>query len=97
MLGNSIASLLAWAGHHPLLQATAIVLGTFILEDAATVIAAMQTADGSLSGPLALASLYVGIAVGDLGLYGLGWLAATISACHAIHSTAPQGSGPGLA
>jgi membrane protein DedA with SNARE-associated domain len=76
MLGNSIASLLAWAGHHPLLQATAIVLGTFILEDAATVIAAMQTADGSLSGPLALASLYVGIAVGDLGLYGLGWLAA---------------------
>ena len=76
MLGNSIASLLAWAGHHPLLQATAIVLGTFILEDAATVIAAIQTADGSLSGPLALASLYVGIAVGDLGLYGLGWLAA---------------------
>ena len=51
-------------------------LGTFILEDAATVIAAIQTADGSLSGPLALASLYVGIAVGDLGLYGLGWLAA---------------------
>lgn len=76
MLGNSIASLLAWAGHHPLLQATAMVLGTFILEDAATVIAAIQTADGSLSGPLALASLYVGIAVGDLGLYGLGWLAA---------------------
>ncbi len=76
MLGNSIASLLAWAGHHPLLQATAIVLGTFILEDAATVLAAMQTADGSLSGPLALASLYVGIALGDLGLYGLGWLAA---------------------
>jgi membrane protein DedA with SNARE-associated domain len=76
MLGNSIASLLAWAGHHPLLQATAIVLGTFILEDAATVIAAMQTANGSLSGPLALASLYVGIAVGDLGLYALGWLAA---------------------
>ena len=39
-------------------------------------IAAMQTADGSLSGPLALASLYVGIVLGDLGLYGLGWLAA---------------------
>ena len=76
MLGNSIASLLAWAGHHPLLQATAIVLSTFILEDAATVIAAMQTADGSLSAPVALASLYVGIALGDLGLYGLGWLAA---------------------
>jgi membrane protein DedA with SNARE-associated domain len=76
MLGNSIASLLAWAGHYPLLQATAIVLGTFVLEDAATVLAAIQTADGNLSGPLALASLYVGIAVGDLGLYGLGKLAA---------------------
>lgn len=78
MLGNSIASLLAWAGHHPLLQATAIVLGTFILEDAATVVAAMQVSDGSLSAALALASLYIGIALGDLGLYGLGWLAARL-------------------
>jgi membrane protein DedA with SNARE-associated domain len=78
MLGNSIASLLAWAGHQPLLQATAIVLGTFILEDAATVVAAMQAGDGSLSAVLALASLYVGIALGDLGLYGLGWLAARL-------------------
>lgn len=76
MLGNSIVSLLAWAGHHPLLQATAIVLGTFILEDAATVLAAMQASEGSLSTALALASLYVGIVLGDLGLYGLGRLAA---------------------
>jgi len=78
MLGNSIASLLAWAGHHPLLQATAIVLGTFILEDAATVLAAMQVSQGSLSAALALASLYVGIALGDLGLYGMGRLAALV-------------------
>ncbi|HEY2618207.1 MAG TPA: VTT domain-containing protein [Acetobacteraceae bacterium] len=78
MLGNSIASLLAWAGHHPLLQATAIVLGTFILEDAATVLAAMQASEGSLSVALALASLYVGIALGDLGLYGLGYLATRL-------------------
>jgi membrane protein DedA with SNARE-associated domain len=78
MLGTSIAALLTWAGHHPLTQAAAIILGTFILEDAATVLAAMQVGDGSLSGPLALASLYVGIALGDLGLYGLGWLAARL-------------------
>ncbi len=78
MLGNSIASLLAWAGHHPLLQAAAIVLGTFILEDAATVLAAMQASDGKLSAALALASLYVGIILGDLGLYGLGRLAAHV-------------------
>jgi membrane protein DedA with SNARE-associated domain len=76
MLGNSIGSLLAWAGQYPLLQAMAIVLGTFILEDAATVLAAMQVADGKLSSALALASLYAGIILGDLGLYGLGYLSA---------------------
>jgi membrane protein DedA with SNARE-associated domain len=72
MLANSIATLLAWAGHHPILQAIAIVLGTFILEDAVTVFAAMQAGDGSLSATLALVSLYIGVALGDLGLYGLG-------------------------
>jgi len=78
MLGNSIVSLLAWAGHQPLLQATAIVLGTFILEDAATVLAAMQADEGRLSAALALAALYVGIILGDLGLYGLGRLSAKL-------------------
>ena len=78
MLGNSIVSLLAWAGHQPLLQATAIVLGTFILEDAATVLAAMQADEGKLSAALALAALYVGIILGDLGLYGLGRLSAKL-------------------
>jgi membrane protein DedA with SNARE-associated domain len=78
MLANSIVALLAWAGHHPMLQAVAIVLGTFILEDAATVFAAMQAADGSLPAALALGALYVGVALGDFGLYGLGWLAAKV-------------------
>jgi membrane protein DedA with SNARE-associated domain len=80
MLGTSIASLLAWAGHQPLLQATAIVLGTFILEDAATVLAAMQTSEGRLSAALALGSLYIGIILGDLWLYGMGRLAARVPA-----------------
>ncbi len=79
MLGNSVASLFAWAGaNHPLFQAAAIIIGTFILEDAATVIAAMQADDGKLSNLLALAALYVGIMLGDLGLYGLGWLSARV-------------------
>ena len=78
MLGTSIASLLAWAGHQPLLQAAAIILGTFILEDAATVLAAMQASDGKLSTALALGALYIGIILGDLGLYGLGRIAAHI-------------------
>ena len=78
MLGSSIASLLVWAGQHPLLQAAVIVIGTFILEDAATVIAAMQADEGKLSPALALAALYVGIILGDLGLYGLGRLSAHV-------------------
>ena len=78
MLGNVIVSLLAWASQHPLFQATAIILGTFILEDAATVLAAMDAADGKLSPALALISLYIGIAIGDLGLYALGRLASHV-------------------
>jgi hypothetical protein len=41
MLASSITSLLALAGSSVLFQGGAIILGTFILEDAATVIAAM--------------------------------------------------------
>ena len=71
-------SMLALAGHSVLFQAAAIILGTFILEDAATVAAAMQVEDGSLSLWVALLSLYAGIVLGDLGLYGLGRLSARI-------------------
>jgi hypothetical protein len=42
MLASSISSLLALAGHSAWFQAAAIIIGTFILEDAATVAAAMQ-------------------------------------------------------
>jgi membrane protein DedA with SNARE-associated domain len=52
-----------------------IILGTFVLEDAATVLAAMQAADGRISVPVALGSLYVGVILGDLGLFALGMLA----------------------
>jgi membrane protein DedA with SNARE-associated domain len=78
MRGYSIAAFLLLAGKSPLLQATAIVVGTFILEDAATVAAAMQAQDGSIPVALALGSLYVGIVLGDLGLYGLGRAAAHV-------------------
>jgi membrane protein DedA with SNARE-associated domain len=62
------------AGSKPL-QAGIIVLGTFILEDAATLLAAMQVASGALDLSIALGALYAGIILGDLGLYGLGRLA----------------------
>lgn len=78
MFGLSVSSVLAFAARHQALQAFAIIFATFILEDAATVLAAMQAAAGDLSIPLALGSLYVGIVLGDLGLYGLGRLAAMV-------------------
>jgi membrane protein DedA with SNARE-associated domain len=78
MLASSITSLLALAGRSALFQAGAIILGTFILEDAATVAAAMQVQDGSVTFWLALMSLYAGIVLGDLGLYGLGRMSAYI-------------------
>lgn len=70
----SLASLLADAGDSWALQAVIIIGGTFILEDAATLLAAMQVASGALGLELALAALYTGIVLGDLGLYGLGLL-----------------------
>jgi membrane protein DedA with SNARE-associated domain len=78
MLASSITSLLALAGHSVLFQAGAIIFATFILEDAATVAAAMQVQAGDLSVWVALVSLYAGIVLGDLGLYGLGRLSASV-------------------
>jgi membrane protein DedA with SNARE-associated domain len=65
-------------GHAPWLQATLIVLGTFVLEDAATVLAAMDVQIGRVALAVALSALYAGIVLGDLGLYGLGRLAALV-------------------
>src|SRR4051794_3234012 len=78
MLAGSITSLLTLADHSLLFQAFTIIIGTFILEDAAIVIAAMQAQQGTVSMPLALAALYTGIILGDLGLYGLGRLSARV-------------------
>jgi membrane protein DedA with SNARE-associated domain len=75
MKGMTVAQLLHIAGQQKVLQALGIIFGTFILEDAATVIAAMQTEAGLIPIWIALTSLYVGIVLGDLGLYGLGSLA----------------------
>jgi membrane protein DedA with SNARE-associated domain len=74
----SIGATLTAALCHPALQAAAVFLATFVLEDAATVIVAMQAQIGALSISLALGALYAGIVLGDLGLYGLGALAARL-------------------
>src|ERR1700744_600320 len=78
MLASYINVLLTLAGHSALFQTSAIIVGTFILEDAATVAAAMQVEDGALPIWLSLISLYAGIVLGALGLYGLGRLPAQV-------------------
>jgi membrane protein DedA with SNARE-associated domain len=70
--------LLAAALRHPVMQALSVIGGTFILEDAATVITAMQVQTGAIPIELGLGALYAGIVLGDLGLYGMGRLAALV-------------------
>jgi len=76
LISQTLSSLLVAAAAHPLLQSGAIVAGTFVLEDAATIVAGMAVADGTVAMPVALGALYVGIAAGDAALYGVGRLAA---------------------
>ena len=76
MIISELTHLLGQASGTPSVQAVIIVVGTFILEDAATLLAAMQVASGAVSLPVALGALYAGIVLGDLGLYGLGFLSA---------------------
>ncbi|WP_428375215.1 DedA family protein [Lichenicoccus sp.] len=78
MVFLSVSALLKSAGASPLAQAVTIILGTFILEDAATVLTGIEVQSGGLTVAVALPALYSGIVLGDLGLYGLGRLAALV-------------------
>ena len=51
--------------------ATGVFLATFILEDVATIGAGLLLAAGALAWPAALGSCFLGIWLGDAGLYGL--------------------------
>jgi membrane protein DedA with SNARE-associated domain len=62
--------------HDPWVAALAIIAGTLIHEDIATVATGILVADGTLSLAVALPALLAGVAAGDLGLYGLGRLIA---------------------
>lgn len=55
----------------------AIIACAFIFEDITTIVVGILAAEGYLGVPLALASLYVGILLGDAALYTLGWIART--------------------
>src|SRR5207245_11784116 len=55
-----------------LFAATAIILLSFVSEDAATISSSLSIFGGPLSWPLGFATCFAGIWLGDLGLY---WLA----------------------
>ena len=73
---EGLLALLESFGDSQLLVLGVILLGTFILEDAATVAAALLASEGVIPHSGALVALYLGILIGDMGLYGLGALAA---------------------
>lgn len=52
--------------------ALSIVVGTFVYEDGATVLAATLTASGRLHPALGLVAAFTGIWIGDMGLFVLG-------------------------
>lgn len=64
--------IMAELGAHPWMQGVALALSTFILEDPATIAAGLLVADARLGFQTAFIGLAAGIAVGDLGLYGIG-------------------------
>lgn len=74
----SVTQILHDAGQSPVWQGVAIILGTFILEDAATAATAIEVQAGHVALPVGLIALYMGIVLGDIGLYGLGFLAARV-------------------
>ncbi len=76
MDAHTITGYLTSLGSDPFALGVAILLATFVLEDAATAGAALLAADGIVPVSVAITALFVGITLGDLGLYGLGWLAA---------------------
>jgi membrane protein DedA with SNARE-associated domain len=70
-----MSDLVVSLGANPIALVAAIILTTFVLEDAASIGAALLAAGGALSTPLAMTALVLGIFAGDLGLYGLGYAA----------------------
>jgi membrane protein DedA with SNARE-associated domain len=75
-LSLAAGSLTATPPGDPRLLVLAIIAGTFIHEDIATVATGILVANGVISVGVALPALYIGIVAGDLGLYGMGRLVA---------------------
>lgn len=60
-----------------ILLSFAIILCAIFLEDITIVIVGVLAADALIPVPIAFISLYIGIVIGDMTFYSLGWLART--------------------
>ena len=69
---HDILDLLQSVAGQPLLFAGLIILTTFVLEDLAITAAALITAQTDISFIVPLSALFIGIILGDIGLYALG-------------------------
>lgn len=76
---DGLSSVLAYSTE-PWLLLPSLVLITFLLEDAAIAAGVALALNGTLSWEAAFAAVAGGIALGDLGLYGMGRLAVRIPA-----------------
>lgn len=76
MLVHLVNAIVTGSLAHIWLVPFGIIVGTFILEDATTIIVGVLASDGLIGIPLALISLYLGIILGDFWLYSMGYLAA---------------------
>ncbi len=72
-----LSQLIDGSVNNVMLLSLAIILCAFVFEDLTTIIVGVLAADGFISIPLALLSLYVGIMLGDSTLYSIGFLART--------------------
>lgn len=73
----SLTGFVSNADHNTLLVAVVIALCALVFEDVTIFIVGVLAADGLVSVPIALLSLYLGIALGDTLLYALGAFART--------------------
>jgi membrane protein DedA with SNARE-associated domain len=73
-----LAELLARLAEDPFLQGLVAALATFVLEDPVTVGCGLLVADQRMAFATALIGVSLGIAVGDVGLYGIGRLTGPV-------------------
>ncbi len=74
-----ILNFLESIAHDPLMLALALALSTFITEDGALIAGSLLVGSEIISPGFAIITLSVGLLVGDIGLYGLGWAARSNS------------------